>query len=784
MTTNPNLKLLMQKMFDDEQTIEKIAETDNIEELYQICLTIQDGYTIEEFVEFFEKLVYISQTEADAIEKLDENELKDVSGGVSKFNRITASALAATMVLTGNYYGRADDGVADNAVAEEILWREMDEEERKDEEKREEERQEIEEFMNYRSVDEEVPDSQLSFWGKAGRWLSGSLDFVWDNKGKILLASTALMALGGLLVYESRQISDNIESWQDARKLKKDADKANKEKQEQLLKLNIELQKKKAEYNRLYREAGSPNLKALSDEDKKNDNIKKLLEKQDEVDSKQADYTALSEEILLDRKREELGKDSGSSAGKTLTEGLLVTGGLVTAGEKVWEVIKDLYAKLKSGNEVVGVVVDLYNTATRFAAMYNEIMNRINLYEQTSKGRYYDYEEGAKRLEMLYDSHIHGQVGAKKQLKQFYQKFAHSLEHEKEGIATEKDLSAKILVLNGPSGTGKTYMAQLLTSCLTNIEPFYINAGDILKDVGSWGDASSMQTLFWAGGKKLSSDPGKGQTNFNSLADYISSTQGAVRVVIVDEYDKLYQLKPASQYIDPSKHPLDEMFRTILDTNSYTNPYTMQKLDLSKTIFICTSNETPASLRGDIYYDSGKLRQKLVGEPETDGTGTQTLVPHDGSFVQRIAGQVCYFDSLKAEDYERIARDALGDDPLIKNKEDLQKIGGTDKVSLKYRVDYRLGGIEIDDASYKLIAQYALCMPSGARCVVGANGNDTGSVAGNLDTALLNYCSAQAAAGHSLKNLKLKAIPYLSENSSGLPIIEFDIKPLGYVDNK
>ena len=53
MVQNRNLGLLLEKLFDDEQILERILLANDMHELYVICLTIQDGYSYEEFEEFF-----------------------------------------------------------------------------------------------------------------------------------------------------------------------------------------------------------------------------------------------------------------------------------------------------------------------------------------------------------------------------------------------------------------------------------------------------------------------------------------------------------------------------------------------------------------------------------------------------------------------------------------------------------------------------------------------------------------------------------------------------------
>lgn len=107
---NNNIEKLIDKILNNYNCCKKLAELSSMEEVYNYCLSIQDGYTIEEFEEFLEN---INIDEHKIFEDKDGDiDLKNVSGGVSsdKYVKVLAYSLALlTMASPISQYAYASD---------------------------------------------------------------------------------------------------------------------------------------------------------------------------------------------------------------------------------------------------------------------------------------------------------------------------------------------------------------------------------------------------------------------------------------------------------------------------------------------------------------------------------------------------------------------------------------------------------------------------------------------------------------------------------------------------
>lgn len=95
---NNNIEKLVAEILGNEEYCKKLYELSSLEEVYNYCLSIQDGYTIEEFEEFLEN-IDVDEPKIFEDEYLD---LKNVSGGAfsNRYVKVMACSLAA---LTATY---------------------------------------------------------------------------------------------------------------------------------------------------------------------------------------------------------------------------------------------------------------------------------------------------------------------------------------------------------------------------------------------------------------------------------------------------------------------------------------------------------------------------------------------------------------------------------------------------------------------------------------------------------------------------------------------------------
>ncbi len=737
MVNNSNLDILMEKIFDNEAKIDQIMVTDDMVELYKICQTIQDGYTFEEFCEFFDQLVCMCLDEIgqaaeeaqkisdDEIKKLSEKALNEVSGGANVMQRIAASALASLSFMTSAHI-YAKDTSESNVNPNFSQLRD--------------EKSFSEKYDDLRSQEDEEPPENISTGAKILNTLNKLADTIWDNKGKILLASAALITGGAALVGQRDKIGGNFQA---------------------AIKNRDELEETKKALNELRNDKMPPEAKF------------------------NAQHYLLSEKERLEKE----------GFVKKLTEGLVLTGALTTTAGGVATLLSKTTGAFSSVRKFFDDVNMIRYQTKELGQYKQEAEKLIELNMQKEAEKKYDSEKEERVLRKKFDNEIHGQKGAKEQIMSFFVGFSAERKAAKMGAYVSDLPEPKVLIFNGPSGTGKTYMANLLSESLTSIKPYVLTAGDVLQAAkNSYGDMpyALLYSNTKQGADRTSTSSLLGESN--TLASYLKSTEGHVRVVILDEFDKIYKKGNDGKY--PSEHPLDEVLRSIY-YNELKDHYG-NTIDLNGLVFICTTNETSASLQGRVKVTSqGKLMEIKgddTGKPVIDDggdfvyitpkydddSGTQTLVPHDSSIAQRFANSTCYFDKLTVDDYEKIARSAIEDIRSIPNVAEYNKHSSPYNVSLIIRISEGIGGVLITDADYRKIAQYAAKMPNAARAIVGAGGSKTGSVCGNLYSSVVEEFSAIKNAGKSYKGLTFLAKPYETHDSTGKLTIKFKIFPLGY----
>ena len=92
---NENLKEMLRKIAEDETLQEKMKAAPGPDEAYSLALSIQEGYTKEEFLTLMREL----QGELDKQGELSDDDLAAVSGGVS------SAVIIGTIVVTAIGFG-------------------------------------------------------------------------------------------------------------------------------------------------------------------------------------------------------------------------------------------------------------------------------------------------------------------------------------------------------------------------------------------------------------------------------------------------------------------------------------------------------------------------------------------------------------------------------------------------------------------------------------------------------------------------------------------------------
>ncbi len=725
MVQNRNLGLLLGKLFNDGQILERILLSNDMHELYVICLTIQDGYSYEEFVEFFNCLVSGCMEDLKHINEMSPEELGNVSGGRGEFNKAASATLASFLALTSvsaHSSNTAMPSVSDAYRSAISMSADKDQDE---------EYGKVPEIDGHQlrpnklhqtnqtgeeAEEDKEDEEEEGLGGFISRKFKSFYDTVKENKGKIFVGAAALTVF---LTYV------------------------------------IKTKDKPGGYN--------PQKNLLNELRQTRETDPRNTEKLAELESKLNSYSHTS--VL-------------SNIADLLPAPIVIGGGMFMGG------VRGILNTIHSMTDWSGGFAKNINEVQ---TLVKKLAPSWLISDHTTPDYEYDHNENLtaeqrlanldKDLELL-----KGQKTAKKQIRKFLATIENARRRWEEGIWAKTGVN--FLVFNGPSGTGKTFAASILAKNISTVKPYIITADEILRNIRDgetmWGRRPSITQVLLSAEHK--NHDGSVDNFPNSLGAYINK-YGDKGTVIFDEIDKLIINLPPEE-----TKALEEFLRTLMDSGDVKSQYG-EKYDLRGMTFVLTTNETIASLEGRIVQRPDGTFLELVKDangtlhyetPNQDTTGTQTLVAHDPSFTQRLRGSICTFNSLSIADFEEIVRYYLGDDPT-KTKQDVIDEGGTPCVTLGERVCWNFDSVKISDESYRLIAEFAAKQPNAVRSIVGV-GSQAGSVAGNYREALVDKLTAIRAEDGEIENAKFEAIAHETIDASGNPTIEFDIKFLGYAD--
>lgn len=334
---------------------------------------------------------------------------------------------------------------------------------------------------------------------------------------------------------------------------------------------------------------------------------------------------------------------------------------------------------ISKGGSVSKSLSDIVDLPWKLGYMLRGVGNKMKKPLISHYEKLYDAEASRKKLIQDLKS-VKGQDEAVEQAVKFFDKVV--LDKQRAKNKNEMPSRAYIAIFNGQAGTGKTYTAEMLAEALTAVKPFKFSVSSIE------GSSDPITAMFW------------GKNDTDGLYNYLENN-GRNGVVIIDEYDKIYK--------GGSKHPLDETLRALIDNGEIKRDN--RKIDARGVVFICTTNETDASLEGRIVYDENKkkLQEKYKNEEgvfvyrdpiKKDASGTEIDVPHDASFIN--GGRIdckAKFKQLSSEALEKITREHFA-----------QEIDDLKSENL-------FSKLKLSDKDYENIGKYAGQKQSGARMI-------------------------------------------------------------------
>ena len=92
---NENIKIMLEKLARDEESLKKLAAVRDPDEAYAIVSAIQGGYTKEEFVETMKTL------DEQLNQDLSENDLAHTSGGGIGMSEVISGSVISGGILSG-----------------------------------------------------------------------------------------------------------------------------------------------------------------------------------------------------------------------------------------------------------------------------------------------------------------------------------------------------------------------------------------------------------------------------------------------------------------------------------------------------------------------------------------------------------------------------------------------------------------------------------------------------------------------------------------------------------
>lgn len=720
---NKNIELLVSKIFSDEDLFLKFANINDIDELYDFCLTVQDGYSKEEFQKWALDMYLLAQgidsDQLDAMGRLNESDaLEGVSGGRGIIPKIVSGGLAALSLATATLPG-FQSGVS--AHEQPVTTSATVTHEARERRKIRKKKVQVQETTEKKSKTGAI--KRLWGWIKThpyktaaaaigtvvaigvivggGKYAVGAAKDKYKNyqtEKKQKEAGTKAKELGRELVYLKDNTHEEEKKRDNAWAAFKAASKIDESK---LIKLEPtdhreskkERQARLSENDRKLREAverAHNEANRIAEEKKRNPNYE-FKDGEEAIYNSYTAYKAAADAVTSGEKQiaeHEKDKKFYDDLSKPIEDPKM---------KKDW---KDSIGPFGAAVGLVGTgfngllkfitwtsqrakeVHEIGRTGTEVKYTLQDFNRKLELEEQARLNSPMDYKEGKKILEEEL-SKVQGQESAKTEIRKFYDSYMNEVQKAQHDGKTMNH--AMIIKLNGPSGVGKTMCANALSKALSHADPFTRNSSSILpsSDPVKLIEQVIGERNYWdfdSSGKSRS-EP--------DLMSYIEKNEGKTKVLFLDEYDKYVPVD------FPGNHPLDETFRGLHDCEKGKFKFANGKTaDISGgMVVIMSTNESKGSVNAKTYWD--KKRGQLVDPINDDKTGSCTVLRHDSSFeCSRVIH--AQFDELSRKAYKDIILDHTDD-------------------HMDYYYDTYGIDLEITDKSYEKATDYVVDQHRGAR---------------------------------------------------------------------